>query len=148
MVADIDDGSPAHVVLPLVEEEPHVSKRETVTGRVRIRTVTETVQEDVQRELSGERVAIEHVPINRYVEDGARPSIRMEKDTLVVPILQEVLVVEKRLLLTEELHIRRHTEQVTAEVPMTLRKQRAVVERLEGEAGLAQEKSNQQAKKE
>jgi uncharacterized protein (TIGR02271 family) len=149
MVVDYDDGSPARaVVLPLLEEESQVNTRETVTGRVRIRTVTDTVQDDVQRELSGERVTIEHVPINRYVEDGALPGIRMERDTMVVPIVQEVLVVEKRLVLTEELHITRHTEQVTAEVPVTLRKQRAVIERLEGESGLAQEKTNQQAKKE
>ena len=97
------------------------------------------MQEDVQRELSGERVAIEHVPVNRYLEDGALPSIRMERDTMVVPIVQEVLVVEKRLVLTEELHITRHKEQVTAEVPVTLRKQRAVIERLEDETGPAKE---------
>jgi uncharacterized protein (TIGR02271 family) len=149
MVADDDEGGPPRrVVLPLVEEEPHVDTRETVTGRVRIRTVTDTVQEDVQRELSGERVAIEHVPVNRYLEDGALPGIRMERDTLVVPIVQEVLVVEKRLVLTEELHITRHTEQVTAEVPVTLRKQRAVIERLEDETGHARDNSNQQTKTE
>jgi len=143
MAADSDDGSPARtVVLPLIEEETHVDKRDTVTGRIRIRTVTDTLQEDVQRELSGERVAIERVPVNRYLEDGALPSIRMDNDTMVVPIVQEVLVVEKRLVLTEELHITRHTEQVTAEVPVTLRKQRAVIERLEGETDPAQEKTN------
>jgi stress response protein YsnF len=41
-----------------------------------------------------------------------------------------VLVVEKRLVLKEELHIRRRIEIETAEVPVTLRKQRAIVERL------------------
>jgi stress response protein YsnF len=44
-------------------------------------------------------------------------------------VLEEVLVVEKRLVLKEELHIRRRVETETVEVPVTLRKQRAVVER-------------------
>jgi stress response protein YsnF len=38
-------------------------------------------------------------------------------------------VVEKRLVLKEELHIRRRVEQETIEVPITLRKQRAIIER-------------------
>ena len=47
-----------------------------------------------------------------------------------VPDRGEVLEVEKRLVLKEELHIRRRVETETAEVPVTLRKQRAIVERL------------------
>jgi stress response protein YsnF len=57
------------------------------------------------------------------------PGIRTEGDVTIVPVLEEVLVVEKRLLLKEELHIRRGVETETVEVPVTLRKQRAVVER-------------------
>jgi stress response protein YsnF len=48
-----------------------------------------------------------------------------------VPVLEEVLVVEKRLVLKEELHIRRRATTETVEVPITLRKQRAVVERID-----------------
>jgi stress response protein YsnF len=40
------------------------------------------------------------------------------------------LVVEKRLVLKEELHIRRKLETQPVAVPVTLRKQRAEVERL------------------
>jgi stress response protein YsnF len=39
-------------------------------------------------------------------------------------------VVEKRLVLKEELHIRRSVTLENVEVPVTLRKQRAVIERL------------------
>ena len=52
-------------------------------------------------------------------------------DVTVVPVLEEVLVVEKRLVLKEELHIRRRIETEAVEVPVTLRKQRAVIERLD-----------------
>jgi stress response protein YsnF len=46
-------------------------------------------------------------------------------------VLEEILVVEKRLVLKEELHIRRRATTETAEVPVTLRKQRVVVERID-----------------
>jgi stress response protein YsnF len=48
-----------------------------------------------------------------------------------VPVLEEVLVVEKRLVLKEELHLRRKVETETFEAPVTLRKQRVEVERLD-----------------
>jgi stress response protein YsnF len=56
--------------------------------------------------------------------------VRTEGDVTILPILEEVLVVEKRLVLKEELHIRRHLARENVEVPVTLRKERAVVERL------------------
>ena len=47
-----------------------------------------------------------------------------------MPVVEEVVVVEKRLVLKEEIHIRRTAQTEAVEVPVTLRKQRAVVERL------------------
>jgi stress response protein YsnF len=45
-------------------------------------------------------------------------------------------VVEKRLVLKEELHIRRRVTHENVEVPVTLRKQRAVIERLTADGQL------------
>jgi len=68
------------------------------------------------------------VPIDRMVD--AAPTVRTEGDVTIVPVVEEVVVVEKRLLLKEELHIRRRRTTKDVEIPVTLRKQRAVVERL------------------
>ena len=46
------------------------------------------------------------------------------------PVLEEILVVEKQLFLKEELHVRRRVIEDQVEIPVCLRKQRAVVERL------------------
>lgn len=120
--------------LPLVEEQLSVTKREVVTGKVRVRTVTDTRQELVRQELRGEDIEVERLPVDRYVDEGAAPpQVRTEGDVTVVPIVEEVLVVEKRLLIKEELRIRRVATTELAEVPVTLRKQRAVVERLSSE---------------
>lgn len=120
-------------VLPLIEETLTVTKREVVTGRVRVRTVTEAVEEQVRQELSGERIEVEHVPIDQLVELGAAPpQPRTEGDVTIVPVLEEILVIEKRLLIKEELRITRHRTSEMTDVSVALRKQRAVVERFTG----------------
>jgi stress response protein YsnF len=59
------------------------------------------------------------------------PVIRTENGITIVPVLEEILVVEKRLILREELHIMQEVSHETVEVPVSLRKQRAVVERVD-----------------
>jgi stress response protein YsnF len=115
-------------VVPLVEETASIQKREIVTGRVRIRTVTDTVEEIARADLQQETVEVTRVPIDRVVD--VAPAVRTDDGVMVVPVLEEVVVVEKRLVLKEELHIRRKVEAKPVEVPVSLRKQRAVVERL------------------
>jgi stress response protein YsnF len=48
---------------------------------------------------------------------------------MIVPVLEEILVVRRQLVLKEELHIQRRVETEAVQVPVTLRKQRAIVER-------------------
>jgi uncharacterized protein (TIGR02271 family) len=117
--------------IPLVEEEVRVGKREVTTGRVRVRTETETLSELARATLDEDRVEVSRVVIGREVESV--PEVRTENGVLIVPVLEEVLVVQKRLVLKEELHIRRTVASEDVEVPITLRKQRAFVERLGAE---------------
>jgi stress response protein YsnF len=116
--------------IPIVEEELRLDKREVVTGRVRVRTVVDVVEEMAQASLDEETVEVTRVPVDRVVDEA--PAIRTENDVTIVPVLEEVLVVEKRLVLKEELHIRRQIRSEDVQVPVQLRKQRAVVERLPG----------------
>jgi len=118
----------AQEIVPVVEESAIVGKRQVVTGHVRVRTVTDTVEELAHASVQREDIEVTRVPIDRVVETA--PEIRTEGDVTIVPVLEEVLVVEKRLVLKEELHIRRRVAAETVEVPVTLRKQRAIVERL------------------
>jgi stress response protein YsnF len=118
-------------VLSLVEESLRVTVREGSPVRVRVRTVTETFKELVRQELLGQQVEVERVPVDRMIEPGTpAPDVRIEGNVTILPILEEVLVVEKRLVLKEEVRITRHQTKEVAETPVTIRKQRAVVERL------------------
>lgn len=116
-------------VLPVVEERALVGVRRVDTGRVRVRVVTETVDEPVTAPLAGERVEVTRVPVGREVD--AVPAMRVEGDVTILPVVEEVLVVERRLVLREEVHLRREagTEQVDTTLP--LRRQRVVIERME-----------------
>lgn len=118
-------------VIPLIEETATVSKREIVTGRVRIRIGVETEERLLQEELSEERVEVERVPIDRVVD--AVPLVRSEGDVTIIPVVEERLVVTKELVLVEEVRVRRVRSTETVEVPVTLRSERASVERLEAE---------------
>jgi len=113
---------------PVVEEEARVEKRAVSTGKIRIRTPVEESSEIVSAKLLEQTVEITRVPVNKVVEKA--PVVRTENDTTIIPVLEEVLVVEKQLVLKEELHVRRRLTEDQVEVPVVVRKQRAVVERL------------------
>jgi uncharacterized protein (TIGR02271 family) len=115
-------------VIPLVEETVRVGKREVKGGTVRVRTIVDTVEELARAELHGEKVEVTRVPVDREIDRA--PEIRTENGVTVIPVIEEVLIVEKRLVLKEELHVRRQQTTENVEVPVTVRRQRAVVERV------------------
>lgn len=115
-------------VLRLAEERLVVGKREVVTGVVRVRTTVETREEPVDLLLARDAVEVERRPVGRFVDEA--PPVREEGDLIVVPVLEEVLVVEKRLRLTEELVIRRSRTEERHRETVALRREQAVVERL------------------
>lgn len=90
-------------VIPVVQEQVTIEKQLVDTARVRIRKRVSEYVEEVAPELMREEVEVHRVAVNRYV-DGPMPP-HEDGDTLVIPLLEEVLVVEKRLLLREEIRI-------------------------------------------
>ena len=123
-----DPGGDARVVIPLYAEEMSVTKENRETGRVRVSTVTRQREELVDELLARERVEVETVTIGKLIE--AIPPVRNDGDTIVVPVVEEVLVTERRLVLKEELRIRRvHTTERHQE-RVTLRRQEASILRL------------------
>lgn len=115
----------------LLEEVLRVAKRQVETGRVQVSLLTDTEQREIRETLKTRRVEIERVTVDRQLQPGeAMPQSRTEGDILIVPIVEELLVVEKRLVVTEEVRIRivHDHEEVTHTVPV--RRQRAVIQRL------------------
>jgi len=70
---------------------------------------------------------VKRVVINRPV-DGPLP-IRREGDTLIMPVVEEVAVVEKQLVLKEEIHVTRRRQTEHHEQSVTLRREHADISR-------------------
>jgi uncharacterized protein (TIGR02271 family) len=119
--------------IPLVAENVTLDKRTVETGRVRIRTVVDERLARVAADLERDDVRLERVAVNREVSEP--PQIREEDGVLIVPILEEVVVVEKRLLLKEELHVHRNRKREHVEEAVRLKAMRAEVQRVPPAAG-------------
>jgi uncharacterized protein (TIGR02271 family) len=131
--------SRSDAVIELVEETARIEKRLVETGRVRVSTRTETTEQVLRETLRGDAVGVTRVPIGRVIAEGeTAPQVRDEGGVTIIPVLEEVLVIEKRLVLKEEVHIRRITSDEDVEVPITLRRQSAVVERVSPEGEITE----------
>jgi len=122
------EGEPAETVIPLLEEHLRLGKRVREIGRVRVSVTTGTEARRIEETLRSKLVDVQRVPIGRTV--AAAPPVREEGDTLVIPVLEEVLVVERRLVLREEVRLRLRVEERRHAEEVTLRRQDAAVERL------------------
>jgi stress response protein YsnF len=116
------------LVLPVIAEKVMVQKHTRITGRVRISKTVQEREEVVDEPLVRRTVHVERVPINRVVE-GEIP-VRYEGDTMIIPVLEEVLVVEKRLMLKEELHITQQQDELRQPQRIFLRSEDITVERI------------------
>lgn len=123
------DGHQAEpIVMPVLVEELDVQKRLVETGKVRITKVVRERETLVDEPLFHDKVAITRVPIQRVV-DGPVP-VRKENGTTIISVVEEVLVVEKRLMLREEIHIRKQRIETHQPQRITLRSEEVQVERV------------------
>jgi stress response protein YsnF len=115
------------VTIPVVAEEARVFKHRADTERVSVRTVPEEEQVLLRDEVLRDTIEITRVPVDRQVAEA--PPVRTDGDVTIVSVLEERLVVEKRLFVVEELHLRRRTSAERVELPATLRRTRVEIER-------------------
>lgn len=118
------------IVVPLVAEQLDVQKRQIESGGVRVRKIVREHEETVDEPLLREEVNVERVPINQMVGSDANLGVRYEGETMIVPILEEVLVVEKRLLVKEELRITKQKNTASQPQKVNLRTEEVIVEPL------------------
>jgi len=97
------------IKVPISEEVLAVDTRMVDTGRgVRVHKTVHTEPVRIDETLAQEEIAVRHVAVDRTLaQDEALPATRYEGDVLIVPVFEEVVVVERRVRLKEELHITR-----------------------------------------
>ncbi len=123
----MDETSDAGDKIMLVEERFNIVKTAIETGRVKISTRVEERRETVRDTLRHEEVVVERVPIGRIVD--VPPAPRQEGDTWIISVVEETLVLEKRFLLKEEVHVIRTSRLEPFEQEVTLRAMHADVQR-------------------
>jgi uncharacterized protein (TIGR02271 family) len=114
------------LVVPLAQERLRIGVRRIETGKVVITKSVREREQVVDEPVIQEHAEIERVAVNRFIDSPV--SVREEGDLLIVPVMEEVLVVEKRLLLKEELRIRRRRVETRQSQRVVLRTEEAQVE--------------------
>jgi uncharacterized protein (TIGR02271 family) len=121
------------IVVPVVAETLTVEKRQVARSTVRVRTRVETREEVVDEPLWREEVVIERVPVGTLV-DGEVPTPHDEGGVVVIPILEEVLVVQKRVFHTENVRVSTRRTAIHRPQQVTLRREVVEVERVAPDA--------------
>jgi uncharacterized protein (TIGR02271 family) len=118
-------------VIPVVEEQLIAETEPVKTGSVRVQKHVQKSVKRVDLPVTRETAEVRRVPINKVVE--AVPKMRTSGDTIIVPVVEEEVIITKRLVLKEELHIQRRQtrERVTRDV--VVHRERAEVQQLDAE---------------
>jgi len=114
--------------IPVIREEAVVRTREVERGGVRIHKTVNEREEVVEQPTMREDVDVERVAIGRVIDTV--PEVREEGDTLIIPVLEEMLVVEKRLVLKEEIRVTKRRTTETEQARVVLNEEQVTIERL------------------
>jgi uncharacterized protein (TIGR02271 family) len=112
------------------EEEILVGRREREAGALRIRKRVRTERERLQVPKKRTEVSVERVPVDEGGTSGeeitATPQIGEEE--IVVPVIEEEIVVEKRPVVKEEIRIRKQVVEDVEVVEEDVRKEEVEIE--------------------
>ena len=120
------------IVVPVIREEVHVGTRVIERGGVRVHKRVEEREEVVEQPVFHEEVSVERIAIGRPIDEVV--SSRQEGDTLIIPVLEEMLVVERRLVLKEEVRITKRRTQETERASVILREEHVELEQISSPA--------------
>jgi uncharacterized protein (TIGR02271 family) len=126
-------GASGQIVIPLLAEQLNIERQKVLTGGVRVhKTVserTETIDEPTLRE----EMEIQRVAVNQFISEP--PPVRYEGDVMIVPLMEEVLVVEKKLVLREEIRITKRRDTLRNPQQYVVRREEATLEQIKPDAG-------------
>lgn len=115
--------------IPVIAERATVEVRPAPIRQVRVRRRVVRDEQVVEVPVTRERIEVDYVPVNVIVD--AVPAPRQEGDVLIIPCVEEVVVVEKRLRVREELRVRVVREQHVHRETVDLRRHEIDIEHTE-----------------
>jgi uncharacterized protein (TIGR02271 family) len=119
------------LVIPVIQEFLTVEKEVVETGRVNIRKTVSEEEASVNIPLLSEHYDVQRIPKKEIFAKAPVP--RQEGDTIIVPVVKEILVIEKRYEVTEEVHLIRRTTSTPHVQQITLLKENVDVIRTDSD---------------
>jgi uncharacterized protein (TIGR02271 family) len=114
-------------IVIVLKERALIQKNIVEKAKVHIEKKVHRTEETIHIPVVSEEVEVKKIAVNQYVE--TIPPVRYEGDTIVIPVIKEMLIVEKKLLLVEEVYVTKHTNTTTEEKNIILREEEIIVER-------------------
>jgi stress response protein YsnF len=124
--ATIDRSNTANI--PIVEETIQIKRELIEKGSTRFTKKVDGETVEIPLTSRTQQYSIERIPVNRYVE-VAPPGIRHEGKTMIISIIEEEAVIQKRLKIVEELHITLTEVETRTKTEVNLRKERIIIEK-------------------
>jgi len=119
------------VIVPVIQDEVIARAQRVKTGSVRVDKHVEKNVRKIAVPLVHDDVEVRRVAVNRVIKEI--PTVRSQDGIVVVPVVEEELVITKRLILKEEIHlIRRRTRERTIK-EVEVQKEHAEVRRLDSD---------------
>lgn len=126
---EIEDNF-VEAIIPVIEEDVQITKKVIDIAQVNISKTVNESTETFQIPLSSEEIVVKRIPINEYV-DTMPPASRYEGETMIIPVLKEVAVIEKRMMLVEEIHVSKLKTENIETVDVLVKKEEVNVTRTE-----------------
>lgn len=121
------DAEQDEKIIPVIEEKVKVDKKIVEKGKVHVSKQVHEEEVTVDEPFIYEEVDVKRVAMNISLDK--KPEVRYEGDTMIIPVVKEEVVVQKRLVLVEELHITKRKVEEHHPQQVTLRKEDVRVER-------------------
>jgi uncharacterized protein (TIGR02271 family) len=121
---DVPAGDEEELRVRRSEEELRVETREREAGAVRVRKRVRTDRERIVVPKKRVEVTVERVP----VVEGEAGGSEIGEDEIVVPIIEEEVIIEKRPVVREELRIRKEVVEDTEVVEEDVRREEIEVD--------------------
>jgi uncharacterized protein (TIGR02271 family) len=113
--------------IPVIEEKIRIDREVVDTGTVYVRKEVGEKQVNIETTLAQDDIHIERTIIDKPIE-SAPPAVRYEGDTMIVSVVQEELVIQKRLILVEEIRITKNKVLNERTHPVNIRKEEVFID--------------------
>ena len=130
-------GATDQVVVPVVSEELHADAIPVTTGSVRVVKRVDGHEEILEQDLRRGRVEVKRVKTNRVVDGPQSP--QRQGNTLVIPVVSEVLRVTKEWVVTEEIHVTQIDETERVQERVQVNREIAEIERVDDQGNVVRE---------